>query len=209
MATGKIFGEDKPVQRNKENVAGDRRPNRSPAQSNAARSLPALKENVGASQRADVGRIAKALKGTEAKGAAAKSVAEAGGRAVLRTAARGAGLAGAALAGYDAAKTIGTAMTERGERKYAERQQKKREADAEMKRESNRGKPSKEMTKETSMPKKTTADGGLTAFGKAFKEARADGKEMFTFNSKKYHTKVKEEISKLAKGGVVKKSYKR
>jgi hypothetical protein len=106
MAThqGTIFGEDKPVQRNKEST-GDK-PNRSPGESNAARLTPSVNEDLGKSLGKDIERIGKGMEPT-GKSALTRSAQEnAAGRAITRTAGR-AGYAGAALeAGWDIGRAI-------------------------------------------------------------------------------------------------------
>jgi hypothetical protein len=201
------YGENKPVQRNKDNVAGDKKPNRSPGQSNANRALPSLREDVRASQSRDAGRIVRGLDAT-GKGAARTSQQQAAARAITRTASR-AGLAGAALAtGYQAGKEIdkATGIGRKAVDKMPDglfakpgvklsKDSEKRLSDERIK------KVGSVAVKDKEEPKKADKEGsvkktGNTAFGKAFREARDEGKDKFTFGGKKYHTKTKEEVGK-------------
>jgi hypothetical protein len=104
--TRSMFGEDKPVQRNKESRGGDEKPNRSPGQSNAARAFPSVKEDVGKSVSEDVRRIRTGMEPTGKSELTRSAQQNAGGRAVTRMASR-AGYAGAALeAGYAAGRKL-------------------------------------------------------------------------------------------------------
>lgn len=108
MATrqGPRFGDEKGIQRNLEEKAGQDRPNRSPKQSNAARALPSLREDAGLSQSKDVERIQRGLSPTGKSALTRSAQQEAAGRAITRTGAR-AGLAGAALeTGYELGRAI-------------------------------------------------------------------------------------------------------
>lgn len=107
MATrrmGRRFGEEKGIQRNKDDEPGQR-PKRSPGQSNANRPFPSLREDVGASQRADIGRIKRGYNPT-ARGGARTQQIEAGKRALSRIVSRAGLLGAAATAGYE----VGTAI---------------------------------------------------------------------------------------------------
>ena len=90
------FGEDKAGSKNKENKATDRLSNRNPGTTNKNSWKPNLKEDVVKSVKTDSKTLGKALDTSAVKGAARKSMQEAGGRAVARLASR-AGAAGAAL----------------------------------------------------------------------------------------------------------------
>lgn len=100
------FGDEKGVQRNKDNSPDPYdKPNRSPGQSNANRARPSLLEDVGESQSRDTDRIRRAMMPT-GRGAARTAQQEAGARAVTRTGSR-AGLAGmAAELGYAAGREL-------------------------------------------------------------------------------------------------------
>lgn len=215
MATrqGPRFGEEKGVQRNKDNAAGDKRPNRSPGQSNANRVLPSLREDVKASQKADIERMKKGLS-PDAKSALTRTAQQtAGGRAVLRTAGRAGSLVGAALLGYEGAKAIGEASN----RSYAETVAKRKAAEkakADTDAESSRMAKSadarkRDVVREKFQEERPVRDAGrtkevkagMTNFEKAFAAARKDKKSEFTFGGKTYNTKTKEE---MAKGGYVK-----
>ena len=100
------FGDEKGVQRNKDNDTFEgAKPNRSPGQSNANRARPSLLEDVGESQSRDVDRIRRAMMPT-GKGAARTAQQEAGARAVTRTGSRAGLLATAAELGYAAGREI-------------------------------------------------------------------------------------------------------
>lgn len=109
MATRKTsgrFGDEKGVQRNKDNSPDPYdKPNRSPGQSNANRARPSLLEDVRESQSRDTDRIKKAMMPT-GKGAARTAQQEAGGRAVTRTASRAGLLNLAGELGYAAGREI-------------------------------------------------------------------------------------------------------
>lgn len=98
------FGDELGVQRNLE-TTNPRTPNRSPGQSNANRLAPSLREDVGASQAADLRRIGRGLEPT-GTGAAKSSQEEAAGRAIVRTTARAGLVAGAGIAGVKAGEEI-------------------------------------------------------------------------------------------------------
>ena len=79
---------------------------RSPRQTNAEDLTPNLRENVGASQKADVERIKRSLDTSETRPQNLKKVQEMGGRGISRTLGR-AGAAGTALgAGYELGRAI-------------------------------------------------------------------------------------------------------
>jgi len=79
---------------------------RSPRQTNAEDLTPNLRENVGASQKADVERIKRSLDTSDTRPQNLKKVQEMGGRGISRTLGR-AGSAGTALgAGYDLGRAI-------------------------------------------------------------------------------------------------------
>lgn len=107
MATrqGRIYGEDKPVQRNKSSTLPDK-PNRSPGESNAARLTPSVREDLGKSLGKDVERIGKGMEPTGKSALTRSAQQNAAGRAITRTAGR-AGYAAAALeAGYGIGRAI-------------------------------------------------------------------------------------------------------
>jgi hypothetical protein len=101
------FGDEKGVQRNKDNDTFEgARPNRSPGQSNANRARPSLNEDVVESQRRDNQRIGRGLMPTAQGGGGRKAQQEAGGRAVTRTGGRAGLLALAAELGYAAGRKL-------------------------------------------------------------------------------------------------------
>lgn len=89
----KMFGEDKPVQRNVESPGYK---NRSPGQSNAARALPSVLEDAGTSTKRDIERVGRGLNPTAKTQMGLQSQQQAAGRAVTRLTTR-AGLLGASL----------------------------------------------------------------------------------------------------------------
>lgn len=213
MATkqGPRFGDDKPVQRNKENTPGAK-PNRSPGQSNAARAMPSLKEDVAKSVKADASRVGKGLSSSGKSALTRSAQQQAGGRALSRMAGR-AGYAGlAANLGWEAGKaidektgigkkivdkTVGPMIDKAVGKGGVKLSQDSKDRLAKMKKDENTA--SQKSRSETRMadvkakaPAKTsTAKGGLSPFGKAFREARAAGKKEFSFGGKKYNTKLK------------------
>ena len=106
MATkqGKRFGVEKGTQRNKDDEL-NKPANRSPGRSNANSPFPSLREDIGASQRDDIGRMERGLSPT-GKGGAKTQQVEAGKRALSRTTVRG-GLLGAAASLGPVAKELG------------------------------------------------------------------------------------------------------
>jgi hypothetical protein len=79
---------------------------RSPNQTNANDLLPNLREDVGASQRADTERLRKGLTNNSKNSANRLRSQEAGGRALSRTLGRASGVAGAGMAGYELGRAI-------------------------------------------------------------------------------------------------------
>lgn len=112
--TGRRFGDEKPVQRNKENMP-DQKPNRSPGESNANRYMPSLKEDTDVMFPKDVERVKKSMSPT-GRGAARQSQVDAGKRAGGRMLGR-AGYAGYAFA---AGKTAGDAIADKAIEKMSE-----------------------------------------------------------------------------------------
>jgi hypothetical protein len=110
MATRKrkMFGEDKPIQRNKE-TKNPRTPNRSPGQSNAAKPFPSVREDVGPSVKRDAERIVRGANPNAKTSMGAKSQVDAGKRAVGRMAGRVGYVGAAGELGYAA----GTALNEK------------------------------------------------------------------------------------------------
>jgi hypothetical protein len=109
--SGRRFGEEKPVQRNKESMP-DEKPNRSPGESNANRWGASVKEDVVKSQKTDIERMRKALSGETKEGLTENQknfgrlqTKAAAVRGALRTGSRLAYLGGAAGAGYAAGDT--------------------------------------------------------------------------------------------------------
>ena len=79
------FGDEKGVQRNKDNDTFEgAKPNRSPGQSNANRARPSLLEDVVDSQRRDNQRIARGLMPTAEGAGGRKAQQEAGARAAAQ-----------------------------------------------------------------------------------------------------------------------------
>jgi len=124
--SGKRFGEDKPVQRNKE-TKNPEKPNRSPGESNANRWAADVKEDVVKSQKTDIERLRKGISGKAKEGLTQaqadfgrKQTKAAAVRGALRTASRLGYLGGAAGAGYlagDTAKQLYDAAKEGRERR--------------------------------------------------------------------------------------------
>lgn len=79
---------------------------RSAGQTNARDLTPSLEEDVIASQTADTGRIRRGLSADAERAYNRRLQQEAGGRALLRTAGRAAGAAGALQGGYDLGREI-------------------------------------------------------------------------------------------------------
>jgi hypothetical protein len=79
---------------------------RSPNQTNAEDLTPNLREDVGASQRADFDRFKKGITNDSKNPANRKRSQDAAKRAASRTLGRASGLAGAGIAGYELGKAI-------------------------------------------------------------------------------------------------------
>lgn len=112
--TGRRFGDEKGVQRNKEST-GDK-PNRSPGESNANRTFPSVFEDIDKSQPKDIERIKKGLNPTNKEGRELSTSGkdkllrstqqEAAGRAITRTGTRAAYAQGAYELGYAAGRKL-------------------------------------------------------------------------------------------------------
>lgn len=112
--TGRRFGDEKPVQRNKENMP-DEKPNRSPGESNANRYMPSVREDTDVMFPKDVERVKKSMSPT-GRGAARQSQVDAGKRASGRMLGR-AGYAGLA---FEAGRTAGDAIADKAIEKMSE-----------------------------------------------------------------------------------------
>ena len=99
------FGAEKGIQRNKNDVAGER-PNRSPGRSNANRMLPSLREDVIPSAKDDAKRIVKSVTPNDLTGASKIGVKKAGIRAASRMAGRAIPAVGAGLTAYDVTSAV-------------------------------------------------------------------------------------------------------
>ena len=93
--TGRRFGEEKPVQRNKDE-APEGKKNRSPGESNANRRMPSVNEDVGKSTQKDIERVKKGIKPTGKSVLTRTTQQEAAKKAASRLAGR-AGYMGYAL----------------------------------------------------------------------------------------------------------------
>lgn len=224
----KMFGEDKPVQRNVESPGFK---NRSPGQSNAARAFPHPFEEAGISTKKDIQRVGKGLSPTATTPVGLESQRQAAGRAVSRLTTR-AGLLGAslgfglavgdyieektglgkkfvdavagdvidkiALAGHEPAK-----LSEYSESKL------KSLVDSAITRQKKEqgtqeeGRASKdERVNKEDYPTYRKDTKSAESFREEFKKAKEEGKESFSFEGRKYST---EEKTEMAKGGMAKK----
>ena len=224
----KMFGEDKPVQRNVESPGFK---NRSPGQSNAAKALPSVLEDAGTSTKRDIERVGRGLNPTAKTQMGLQSQQQAAGRAVTRLTTR-AGLLGAslgaglaigdyieektglgkkfvdavagdvidkiALAGHEPAK-----LSEYSESKL------KSLVDSAITRQKkeqgtqDEGRASKdERVNKEDYPTYRKDTKSAESFREEFKKAKEEGKESFSFEGRKYST---EEKTEMAKGGMAKK----
>jgi hypothetical protein len=224
----KMFGEDKPVQRNVESPGFK---NRSPGQSNAAKALPSVLEDAGPSTKRDIERVGRGLNPTAKTQMGLQSQQQAAGRAVTRLTTR-AGLLGAslgaglaigdyieektglgkkfvdavagdvidkiALAGHEPAK-----LSEYSESKL------KSLVDSAITRQKkeqgtqDEGRASKdERVNKEDYPTYRKDTKSAESFREEFKKAKEEGKESFSFEGRKYST---EEKTEMAKGGMAKK----
>jgi hypothetical protein len=224
----KMFGEDKPVQRNVESPGFK---NRSPGQSNAAKALPSVLEDAGPSTKRDIERVGRGLNPTAKTQMGLQSQQQAAGRAVTRLTTR-AGLLGAslgaglaigdyieektglgkkfvdavagdvidkiALAGHEPAK-----LSEYSESKL------KSLVDSAITRQKkeqgtqDEGQASKDQrVNKEDYPAYRKDTKSAESFREEFKKAKEEGKESFSFEGRKYST---EEKTEMAKGGMSKK----
>jgi hypothetical protein len=223
----KMFGEDKPVQRNVESPGFK---NRSPGQSNAAKAFPSVFEDAGPSTKRDIERVGRGLNPTAKTQMGLQSQQQAAGRAVTRLTTR-AGLLGAslgaglaigdyieektglgkkfvdavagdvidkiALAGHEPAK-----LSEYSESKLKSLvdsaiTRQKKEQEA-----PDKGRASKdERVNKEDYPTYRKDTKSAESFREEFKKAKEEGKESFSFEGRKYST---EEKTEMAKGGMVK-----
>lgn len=224
----KMFGEDKPVQRNVESPGFK---NRSPGQSNAAKALPSVLEDAGPSTKRDIERVGRGLNPTAKTQMGLQSQQQAAGRAVTRLTTRagllgtslGAGLAigdyieektglgkkfvdavagdvidKIALAGHEPAK-----LSEYSESKL------KSLVDSAITRQKkeqgtqDEGRASKDQrVNKEDYPAYRKDTKSAESFREEFKKAKEEGKESFSFEGRKYST---EEKTEMAKGGMAKK----
>lgn len=228
----KMFGEDKPVQRNVESPGFK---NRSPGQSNAAKALPSVLEEAGPSTKRDIERVGRGLNPTAKTQMGLQSQQQAAGRAVSRLTTR-AGLLGASLG---AGLAIGEYIEEKtglGKKfvdavagdvidkialaghepaKLSEYSEKRLKGlvDAAITRQQkeqgaqDEGRASKdERVNKEDYPAYRKDTKSAESFREAFKSAKEAGKDSFSFEGRTYNT---EEKTEMAKGGMVKAKKKR
>ena len=224
----KMFGEDKPVQRNVESPGFK---NRSPGQSNAAKALPSVLEDAGPSTKRDIERVGRGLNPTAKTQMGLQSQQQAAGRAVSRLTTR-AGLLGASLG---AGLAIGDYIEEKtglGKKfvdavagdvidkialaghepaklsEYSESKLKSlvdsaitRQKKEQGTQEEGRASKDERVNKED-YPTYRKDTKSAESFREEFKKAKEEGKESFSFEGRKYST---EEKTEMAKGGMAKK----
>jgi len=224
----KMFGEDKPVQRNVESPGFK---NRSPGQSNAARALPSVLEEAGPSTKRDIERVGRGLNPTAKTQMGLQSQQQAAGRAVSRLTTRagllGASLgAGLAIGDYIEEKTgLGKkfvdavagdvidkiALAGHEPAKLSEYSEKRLKGlvDAAITRQQkeqgtqDEGQASKdERVNKEDYPAYRKDTKSAESFREAFKSAKEAGKDSFSFEGRTYNT---EEKTEMAKGGMAKK----
>lgn len=228
----KMFGEDKPVQRNVESPGFK---NRSPGQSNAAKALPSVLEEAGPSTKRDIERVGRGLNPTAKTQMGLQSQQQAAGRAVSRLTTRagllGASLgAGLAIGDYIEEKTgLGKkfvdavagdvidkiALAGHEPAKLSEYSEKRLKGlvDAAITRQQkeqaaqDEGRASKdERVNKEDYPAYRKDTKSAESFREAFKNAKEAGKDSFSFEGRTYNT---EEKTEMAKGGMVKAKKKR
>ena len=228
----KMFGEDKPVQRNVESPGFK---NRSPGQSNAAKALPSVLEEAGPSTKRDIERVGRGLNPTAKTQMGLQSQQQAAGRAVSRLTTRagllGASLgAGLAIGDYIEEKTgLGKkfvdavagdvidkiALAGHEPAKLSEYSEKRLKGlvDAAITRQQkeqgaqDEGRVSKnERVNKEDYPAYRKDTKSAESFREAFKNAKEAGKDSFSFEGRTYNT---EEKTEMAKGGMVKAKKKR
>lgn len=177
--TGRRYGEEKPVQRNKETM-NPRKPNRSPGESNANRYMPSLKEDTDKMFSKDVERMKKGASPTGRSALTREAQREAGKRAVGRMAGRG-GYAGAALS---AGMLAGDAIADKYIEKTAEGKVKLSDY----------------------AKKRLKEEEDFQAMQEAMKETKPEKKKSQT-QSERFRERSRE-FTEMAKGGVVKKGKK-
>ena len=166
---------------------------------NKSDKLPSLRADVMKDQASDIDIMtAKGKKPTTSElTAATRAAAEE--RAMSRTAGRAGAVAGAGAAGFGVGSGINAALAKE---EPASKQSKTKD------------KPSDERTNKEDFPVYKKGTESADTFQKAFKEAKKEGKDSFSFEGRKYNTKDDKKESKdmnkggsvtaYAKGGVVK-----
>lgn len=101
-----MYGEEKGVQRNIAERAGQRNPNRSPGESNATKPFPSFREDVGKSVSTDVKRIGTALNPSGTNQLTREAQQAAGARAISRMFGRAVPAVAALEFGYAVGKFI-------------------------------------------------------------------------------------------------------
>lgn len=101
-----MYGEEKGVQRNVAERAGQRNPNRSPGESNATKPFPSFREDVGKSVSTDVKRIGTALNPSGTNQLTREAQQAAGARAISRMFGRAVPAVAALEFGYAVGKFI-------------------------------------------------------------------------------------------------------
>lgn len=224
----KMFGEDKPVQRNVESPGFK---NRSPGQSNAAKALPSVLEDAGTSTKRDIERVGRGLNPTAKTQMGLQSQQQAAGRAVTRLTTR-AGLLGAslgaglaigdyieektglgkkfvdavagdvidkiALAGHEPAKL--SEYSESKLKSLVDSAITRQKKEQETQEEGRASKDERVNKEDYPAYRKDTKS--AESFREEFKKAKEEGKESFSFEGRKYST---EEKTEMAKGGMAKK----
>jgi hypothetical protein len=212
-----VFGSNKPVQSNKPNKPGSDYVNRSPKESNAAKSRASLLEkDTGTAVKRDVQRVGRGLNPTGKSALTRAAQTEAAGRATTRLASR-LGYAGAAFTagtyigdkinemypdlGKKAVdKTVGKVIDElavKGKRAELTADAKKRVAKIIKQKVEGEGKDQRINPKDYPTYQKKTESAG--AFRDAFKKAKDDDKKTFSFEGRTY--KVEDGPKQMMKGG--------
>tara|TARA_R110000868_G_scaffold273929_1_gene533179 strand:+ start:1683 stop:2339 length:657 start_codon:yes stop_codon:yes gene_type:complete len=154
-------------------------------------SLPSLRADVMKDQGSDIDIMtAKGKKPTTSElTTATREAAE--GRAMSRTAGRAGAVAGAGAAGFGVGSAINEAIGK--DKEPASKESKKEKSSAD------------ERTNKEDFPVYKKGTESADTFQKAFKEAKKDGKDSFSFEGRKYNTKEdKKESKEMNKGGMVK-----
>ena len=160
--------------------------------SNKSDRAPSLYADVVRDQQRDIDIMRARGKQPTTSRLTADTRAAAEERAMARTGGRAVRVAGAGAAGFGVGSGINAALS-------------KEEPESKQSKEKAKDKPSDERTNKEDFPVYKKGTDSADTFQKAFKEAKKEGKDSFSFEGRKYNTKEEKKESKdMNKGGMVK-----